>query len=87
MSSSLDILKRRFSLFKKFKPEGILKSGSSDPIQTKDLKRNKSDLNQMKSLKEIDILKDKTHYIRGSVQKDEKGQVKLVSPLGNYCGY
>lgn len=87
MNSSLDIFKKRFSVFKAFKSEGILKSESSEQIKKKDLKRNNSDLNEKKNVKEIDILKDKYHYIRGSVQKDEDGQVKLVSPYGNYCGF
>jgi len=87
MNSSLDIIKRRFSLFKSFKSEGILsESEISETNKNKDLKRNKSDLDEIKSLKEKDILKDKQHYKRGSVQKDENGQVKLMSPLGNYCG-
>jgi len=91
-SSSLDMLKRRFSVFKS---RCVSKSESSQQIETRkteqirnqDLKRvKKNKLNGLKSLKEIDILKDKPHYIRGSLQKDENGQVKLVSPLGNYCG-
>jgi len=86
MNSSLDIFKKRFSVFKAFKSEGILKSESSEQIKKKDLKRNNSDLNEKKNVKEIDIFKDRYHYIRGSVQKDEDGQVKLVSPYGNYCG-
>ena len=86
MNSSLDILKRRFNIFKAFKLEGILKSESSDHIKTKNLKRNKSDPTEMKKLKEIDYLKGNPDYKRGSIEKDENGQVKLVSPFGNYCG-
>ena len=58
MNSSLDIFKKRFSVFKAFKSEGILKSESSEQIKKKDLKRNNSDLNEKKKCK-------RNRYIKG----------------------